>query len=79
MGRVNIVLLKKQFHCSPSDINVLENVQKQQGGKEYGLCAIANATSIAFGKDLLKIRYNESLIHEHRTQCFSSSNLELFP
>ena len=31
-----LCLLKKQFHCSPSNICVPKDVQKQQGGKECG-------------------------------------------
>ena len=72
-------LLKKQFCCSPSSVNVLKHVQKQQGGKECGLYAIANATSIAYGKDPLKMKYNELLMREHLIQCFSKNDLELFP
>lgn len=72
-------LLKKQFRCSPSNITVLKKVQKQQGGKECGLHAIANATSIAYGQDPLKMKYDESLMREHLIQCFSKNDLELFP
>ena len=74
-----LCLLKKQFHCSPSNITILKNVQKQQGGKECGLYAIANATSVAHGKDPLKMNYTESLMREHLTRCFSNGTLELFP
>ena len=48
-----LCLLKKQFWCSPSNISALKSVPKQQGGKECGLYAIANATSTAQGKTLL--------------------------
>ena len=52
-----LCLLKMQFWCSPSNIGILKGVQKKQRGKEYGLYAIANVTSIAFGKDPLKLSY----------------------
>ena len=60
-------ILQTQFHCSPSNIHVLKNVQKQQGGRECGLYAIANATSIALG---LKIVYNEAQMRQHLVDCF---------
>ena len=60
-------ILQTQFHCSPSNIHVLKNVQKQQGGRECGLIAIANATSIALG---LKIVYNEAQMRQHLVDCF---------
>ena len=74
-----LCLLKKQFRCSPSNVSVLKGVQKQQGGKECGLYAIANATSIALGKDPLKLHYNEALMREHLVHCFSNKDLEQFP
>ena len=75
-----LCLLKKQFRCSPSNIiSVLEGVPKQQEGKECGLYAIAKATSIAEGKNPLKLSYNEALMREHLLHCFSNRKLELFP
>ena len=44
-----------QICCSASNISIVEGVQKQRGGKECGLYAIVNATSVAFGKDPVKI------------------------
>ena len=65
-------LLNMQFWCSLSNISVLKGAQKQQRGKECGLYAIANATSIAFGKNPLKLNYNEVLMREHLLHCFSN-------
>ena len=50
-----ICLLKVQFRCSASNISIIKSVQKQHGGKECGLYAIANDTSVAFGKDPVKM------------------------
>ena len=44
----------QQFQCAASNITIQKNVQKQQGGRECGLYAIANATSLAYGKDPIK-------------------------
>jgi len=57
----------------------LKGVQKQQGRKECGLYAIANAISIALGKDPLKLHCNEALMREHLVRCFSNKDLEQFP
>ena len=58
-------LLKVQFHCSASNISIIKSVQKQHGGKECGLYAIANATSVAFGKDPVKMTYQELVMSPH--------------
>ena len=73
-----IGLLKTQFHCTASNISILQSVQKQLGGKECDLYAIANATSVAFGKDPGKMTYQESVMHAHLCHCFSEKNLEYF-
>lgn len=46
----SLSIIQKRFRCSPSNIHILKNVQKQQGAMECGLHAIANATSIALAK-----------------------------
>ena len=74
-----ISLLKKQFRCSASNIAIVKGVQKQHGGKECGLYAIANATSVAFGKDPSKMAYQELVMREHLCHCFSKETLEIFP
>ena len=56
----SLSILQKQFHCSSSNVHILKKVQKQQGAKECGLHAIANAISITLSKDPLKIVYNEA-------------------
>jgi len=74
-----ICLLKVQFCCLASNISIVKSVQKQHGGKECGLYAIANATSVAFGKDPVKMTYQESAMREHLCHCFSEKTLEVFP
>ena len=61
-----VCLLKVQFRCSASNISIVKSVHKQNGDKECGLYAIANATSVAFGS-------------EHLCHCFSEKTLEVFP
>ena len=55
----------RQFQCLASNITIIKDVQKQLGGKECALPTIANATSVAFGKDPSKMAYQESVMHEH--------------
>ena len=74
-----LYLLKTQFRCSPINICIVKGVQKQQGGKECGLYAIANATTIALGKDPLEEHYTKTLVREHLSHCFSNEDLEQFP
>ena len=71
--------VRKQFRCSPSNITIQKNVQKQQGGSECGLYAIANATSLAYGKDPVSMTYIESTMREHLLHCLFEMKLELFP
>ena len=70
--------VRKQFRCSPSNITIQKNVQKQQGGSECGLYAIANATSLAYGKDPVSMTYIESTMRE-LLHCLFEMKLELFP
>ena len=74
----SLCLLKKEFRCSSSNISILKDMQKQQGGKDCGLYEIVNATSTALGKDPLKLHYNEALLREYLVRCFSNKDLEQF-
>ena len=73
----SLSILQKQLHCSSSNVHILKNVQKQQGAKECGLHAIANATSIALSKDPLKIVYNEAQMCHHLVKCFRKETFSL--
>jgi len=55
-----------------------KEVQKQRGGNECGLYAIANATSLAYGKDPINMTYIESAMRDHLVHCLSERKLELF-
>ena len=70
-----LCLLKTQFRCSLSNICIVKGVQKQQEGKECGLYAIANATTIALGKNAPEERYTEILMCKHLSHCFSNEDL----
>ena len=70
--------LQTQLHCSSSNINV-KDVQKQIGATDYGLFAIANATTIAFKGDPSQTSYDQSLMHYHLLNCFITKTMKPFP
>ena len=74
-----VSFVRKQFRCAASNITVLRNVEKQQGGRECGLYAIANATSLAYEKDPIKMTYKELAMRDHLVHCLSELKLEVFP
>ena len=74
-----VCLIKKQFRCSASSISIVKSVQKQHGDKECELYAIANATSVAIGKDPAKMTYQQPVMREHLCHCFSEETLRVFP
>jgi len=43
-----VSFVRKKFQCSATNITIQKNVEKQQGGCECELYAIANATSLAY-------------------------------
>lgn len=53
--------------------------QKQSGGRDCGLFAIANATAIANGIDPLKLKFNQGAMRSHLVSCFKNKTMTLFP
>ncbi len=47
----------------------LRQVQKQQGGVDCGLCAIANAIIVSRGRDPTKFKYDQSQMWKHLFRC----------
>ena len=60
-----ISLLKKQLRCSASNIAIIKGVQKQHGGKECGLYANANNTSVAFAKNPSNMIYQDLVMRKY--------------
>lgn len=66
---------------SPSDkvvINV-EAVQRQEGGIDCGLFAIANLVECLNSADPRKARYNQKKMRGHLITCLRSKQLSVFP
>ena len=53
--------------------------QKQEGGKDCGLFAIAYATAIGHRVDPTSVKLNQAAIRSHLIKCFKEENLSLFP
>lgn len=55
------------------------NVQRQEGGNDCGLFAIAIATSLCFGHDPVGIKYTQSAMRQHLLSCLVADHLTPFP
>ena len=68
--KASLALLQAQFRCSMGCIKLVNGIQKQAGGTECGLFAIAFATTIAFHGDPAVTTYNQALMRSHLIHCF---------
>ena len=50
--QASLALLQKQFRCNMASIKLVDGIQKQVGGTECGLFAIAFATTIALHRGI---------------------------
>lgn len=62
----------------PSTVKVLIS-QKQSGGQDCGLFAIANATTIAYGANPSLVKLDQHVMRSHLSQCFKNKHMSLFP
>ena len=53
--------------------------QKQVGGTDCGLFAIATATALAYGTDPTSITFIQAAMQSHLVQCFTDRVITLFP
>ena len=53
--------------------------QKQAGGTDCGLFAIATATALAYGTDPTSITFIQAAMRSHLVQCFTDRVITLFP
>ena len=75
---VTTELLQTQFRCSKCNVKFVD-VQKQTGVTDWGLFAIANATTIAFDGNPSKTHYNQGLMCKHLLECFTTKTIKPFP
>lgn len=71
-------LIQNMFQCSACTIKIVP-AQKQVGGRDCGLFAIANATSIAFGTDPSGTVHEQLLMPIHLIACLTQKTMSPFP
>ena len=54
------------------------DVQRQRGGSDCGLFAVAFAASLCMGSDPHTERYNQPVMREHLAQCFEARKITPF-
>ena len=54
-------------------------IAKQTGVDDCGLYAIANATCVCFGQDPALMKFNQSLMRLHLSQCIDNKKMTPFP
>ena len=68
------------MQCEESKIAIdYVDVQKQQGGNDCGLFAIAFATSICSRQSPATLSYDQSLMRSHLLQCLERKKMVKFP
>ena len=54
-------------------------VQQQEGSVDCGLFSIANAYTLAVGRQPRNVNYDQGLMRSHLEQCFETEELSAFP
>ena len=63
----------------PTTVIKLMPTQKQEGGVDCGLFAIAMTTGVAFGVDSTALMFSQTKMRDHLVECFNNGVLSLFP
>ena len=63
----------------PDTIKVVQGMQKQEGGRDCGVFAIATITAIAHGYDPTKMKFDQMAIRNHLVKCFTEKCMSMFP
>jgi hypothetical protein len=53
--------------------------QKQIGGQDCSLFAVATAPAILFGHDAASIYFSQKAMRNHLTKCFEEQSITQFP
>ena len=53
--------------------------QKQRGGKDCGLFAIATATAIMLNINMLEIKFDQKEMRQHLVNCYTTQTFSMFP
>ena len=55
------------------------DIQRQCGGSDCALFAIANCTALCMGEDPQLLRYNQWQMRQHLEKCYELGTMQLFP
>ena len=55
------------------------NAQRQEGGVDCGLFALANLTMLANGRDPTTVAFNQSKLRDHFMRCMKKKKISYFP
>ena len=78
LDKHTVQVIQRTYGCSPCNIKVIP-VQKQIGGTDCGLFAIAFSIALACSRDPSNEAYDQSRMREHILKCFSSQKIKPFP
>ena len=70
------VLISNAFEAPSNQVVV---IQRQTGGQDCGLYAIAVSTALAFGLNPGTLKFNQAAMRSHLVLCLESSTLSPFP
>ena len=68
----------KSYHGQTCNVKLMNN-QKQQGFRDCGLFAIANATSLCFGDDPTFLEFEQNEMRQHLLDCIEKGQMTPFP
>ena len=73
-------IISNLFQCGPKKLSIkVARSQKQKGGSDCGLFAIAFATAIAFGINPDQLKLRQEAMRAHLVKCFNKKYLSPFP
>ena len=73
-------IIANLFQCNSTKLVIkVARSQKQTGGTDCGLFAIAISTAIAFGKNPGKLKLHQETLRSHLVNCFNKKLISLFP
>ena len=64
-----------------SQVEVVRDIQKQKGGKDCGLFAMAISIALAYHYRAhlpLNLTFNQTKMREHLAQCFVNKHMTMF-
>ena len=68
------------MHSNQATITVHHaNVDKQMNGHDCGVYAIAFATSLCYGQDMMSIHYDRIKMRQHLVKCLEGQMMIPFP